>query len=175
MSLGQDAAKIRINAWASISWTINAQLADLGFTGVPQVKIAGKWVDKLTAQTGEVALGASYGGADIEIMTPLLQPNLELIRAMMPWAQAQGSFLLLPPSLGVDLYDYAALLNLHPLSAGAGTNEDINMAKAVPTGALELTRDGAGHDVLPMTWRVFPDRAQLPALIMGYVGPLPGA
>jgi len=179
MALGKDAAKIIVNAWAKVRWTLGdpAALTDLGFTGVPTVKIEPEFAAKLTAQTGKVALGDSFVGAAIEIVTPLLQPDLELLREMVPWAPAEGSIKVLPDALGYDLYDAAALLNLHPLSAadngGEDNTGDLNLIKAVPTGGLEFVRDGEAHDVVPVTWKVYPDRSQLPLLVWGYVGAVP--
>ena len=171
----QDAAKIKIEAWGSAVWDGK----NLGFTDKPTVKSTPEYEDILTAQTGKIALGASLVAWKGEIVLPLKQTDLEIIRLALPWydpaLEAAHGFRLLPP-MGTDLYLYAKLLTLHPLSAGAVLTSDINLIKAVPIGAIDLSaRDGTKHDVLPVTFRVFPDRTQFPAVVIGYVGPLPGA
>ncbi|HUX16908.1 MAG TPA: hypothetical protein VMW52_10580 [Phycisphaerae bacterium] len=169
MSFEQTADQIIVNAWATITWDVK----DLGYTGKPTVKVTPEYIDKTTAQTGKVVLGANFVGATADLVFPLYKTDLEMLRAVMPGYVEGEAFYLLPTALGGDLYDRAKLLTLHPLAAGESTETDINILKAAPIGALELARDGQGHDVLPVVFRFFPDRSQLPKLVWGYIGDVP--
>lgn len=96
------------------------------------------------------------------------QSTLERIRAITPWASAVAAKqVLLTPALGVRIYQYAALLTLHPRD-NAGTTEDWEFFKAVPV-YIPPARDGKKQDSYEVIFRIFPDQTKIAAGTAAYM------
>jgi len=96
--------------------------------------------------------------------------------AALPWAGATTSESLTPAALAGDLYDSAKAVRLHPMDLAADNyTQDINLLKCGRVGGLTLKMDGENESGIPYEVVGYPDRSQLPSLVLGYVGPVPAA
>lgn len=123
--------------------------------------------------TGNVKLGDRFVGLtdDAKVTVVLRESVRATIQKLMPWAsQVAAAALVLTPGVNVDLYTYAQPLILHPRDRTGqtpATNEDLSLLKTVPIKAVEIPRTGNAEDKWEVTFLIYPDRAQLPALVYG--------
>lgn len=137
----------------------------------PNIKIITKPIK--VGSMGDIALGSRVIGAEGVIRVEFRESIAALLTTLTPWA---GADKLLVPARGDDLYDYAALLTLHPEDLpDASKDEDLNFLKAVPNSPFLLERDGLADDKIVAEFAIFPDRAQLPELVYAHLGPVPAA
>jgi hypothetical protein len=104
------------------------------------------------------------------ITTTCREVDAAFYKAMCPW-YSTGSVSLVPAVPNTRLYQYAGVLTLHP-RGDSGTNNDINLLKAVPLRAF-FTTDGKAQKIVTIQFSIYPDRSQLPNLVYGYVGSIP--
>src|SRR5687768_11026314 len=96
---------------------------DLGFVDEvnPDIKIITEPI--MVGTFGKVKLGDRIIQLDGQIHVDCREITEELIKKMMPW-WSSGVVPLIPSTLNVDYYSYAALLTLHPEDKGADVDED---------------------------------------------------
>jgi len=135
----------------------------------PEIDIATQ--DIKTSQTYDQVLGRWVTGFSCEFDVILKECTLErLVVAFPHFSDTLGTdpIPLVPATLGVDEYQYGEKLILHPRSKGSDTKEDYVFSKAVPRfGKVANTAEGR---VIVIHFVIYPDRAQLPSIVIGYIG-----
>lgn len=119
---------------------------------------------------GNVVLGERIIAMTGVVRVECRELDLTAYQKLMPW-YTSGSIPMIPSTIHKDLYDYAGLLTLHPTDV-SGTSQDLSLVKAVPL-IMPMDRDGEADDQFIVDFHFFPDRAQLPTLVYGYIGPVP--
>lgn len=167
-----DVTKTRVGNY-DVSWTAN------GGTSYAHGYVDDVGVDlKLLLQPikvgsiGPAILGHRVRGLseDSKVTVECREIDLTHFQKMCPWFTT-GSVALSPATINKDLYDYAGPLIVHPNDV-TGTTQDITLVKAVALRGF-MSRNGDDDDVVVIEYRVYPDRAQLPTLVYGYIGAAP--
>jgi hypothetical protein len=121
---------------------------------------------------GDVELGSRVISVDGTVKVEMREIDLTALQGVMPW-YTSGSIPLNPATVHEDMYSYAAILNLHPTDVASGTlTQDLNLLMAVPMIQM-MEADGKTDGKVLVTFKFYPDRSQLPALVYGYVGAPP--
>jgi hypothetical protein len=167
-----DLTRLRMGNY-DITWATNL----LGATDKVEPKIDMVTKPIQIGSIGDVELGewiiALKGTIDVE----LREIDLGQFQKLLPW-YVSGSIPLMPTTWHKDLYSYAAPLILHPTDLPtATTTQDLTLLKALPKFNVQK-RDGASFEILNVSFKFWPDRAQLinqasPLQIYGYVGAAP--
>jgi hypothetical protein len=152
----------------------NVSWATYDFGGIDEIRIRSVLTKKeiKVGSVGDVVLGHRVLGLDAAISFAAREIDLVYLKKVHPW-WTSGPISLLPAAALQDLYSYAGLLTLHPNDLAAGTvDQDRNYLKAVPL--LDTSdRDGVNDDKDMVTFLLYPDRAQLPLKVYGYIGTPP--
>lgn len=159
-----DPANIVVGRWQP---TFNS--AAIGYTDKCVVKKDKVLEEIKAAQTFDQVLGRRLMGVDVTIEVickEVIKANLALA---FPWWSGSGSIAFIPTVLGVDLYDYAHSLTMHPMWMG-DTSLDHVFPKAVVVGGYELACDGKETTTLSLMFGTFPDRASFPSMVIGSLG-----
>jgi hypothetical protein len=122
--------------------------------------VLGQWVDGLT---GSIKM-------QLPDVSPTLLTNLSDYATGSPTATP-----LHPTAIGVNLYDVAKVLTLHPHDMGTDLTQDLHFPHAANTIPVNcFKRDGAKDDVYAVEFFVFADLAELfatpPKIVFGYMG-----
>src|SRR5689334_5858058 len=125
----------------------------------------------MVGSVGKVVLGRRIIALTGTIKVVAREIDAALFQKLNPW-WSSGPIGLTPATIHKDLYDYAQLLTIHPNDVDAATTEDINLLKAYPR-FKPMKRDGVKDDLVEVEFEFFPDRAQIPALVYGYIGTPP--
>jgi hypothetical protein len=123
---------------------------------------------------GDIVLDRRIIGLDegSKVTVECRQVTAELFQKANPWYSA-GAIPLVPAAVNASEYAYANLLTLHPTDVDAGTTtEDLNFVKAVPVIHWP-DRTGTEDDVAVIEFFLYPDHAQLPTRVYGYMGAVP--
>lgn len=148
-------------------YDVSLNSVDLGIVDEPEVTIEGEFEDVVISQLHKQPLGTRLLGVMAEVKLHLR----EITAANLQKALFGTAGAMMPTSLGSDLYSSATPLVLHPRDMGAVTTDDIYFYKAVAVGGLQLdAADGQKDSVIPLTFRCFPDRDELPDLVIGLIG-----
>lgn len=174
--MSNNATQLRRTAY-QVTWATSPTPTDFGFVDAVDPALDLKLDPITTGTTGKLILGWRVVGLEGTIKMQMRQTTLANFKVVMPW-YVSGSVPLVPPTPNVDLYTYAAQLQLHPVDLAAATvTEDVYMLKAVPMQSFKLKRDGKGDDIYEVSWGFFPDRTKLaldpPQVVYGYIGTPP--
>jgi hypothetical protein len=147
--------------------------ASFNFGAIDKITIAPKPNLKpiKVGSVGDVILGHRLISLDFELKVEAREISLATLQAIMPW-YTSGAIPLMPTVAHTDLYSFADVLTLHPIDQGVTTTQDYNFLKVVPLIEDE-SADGENDNKLLTGFMVYPDRAQLPALVYGYRGDIP--
>lgn len=129
------------------------------------------------SQLFEQRLGSRVVGVDLSLKLRFRQIKcLNLARAF-PWfdgVAGTNPIPLAPAALGEDLYQYAVPIVLHPRHLDAeDTDQDYTLLKCVPVGDHKRSGAGESDDAIEVEFEIYPDRDQLPAVVLGYIGQAP--
>ena len=142
----------------------------------PDIKLITTPVTRGT--TGKkVVLDDFVSAVDAKVKVKIPDIAAALIKELCPWI-GSGAQYLAPSVPNTLLYQYAALLTLHPHDiAAATTTEDLSFPKAVPFSLFDLKRDGDKESDWEVEFKVYPDFTKLtagtPILCYAYLGPVP--
>lgn len=153
------------------NYTVTWNSVDLGAVDEIGVELEIGTKEIKVGSVGDAILGERVINMSGQITVDAREIDLDQLQDLMPWFTS-GSIPLLPGTVHKDLYDYAQLLRLHPIDQGATVTQDLCFIKAVPVIGFPEA-DGEEDNVLTVTFKLFPDRAQLPSLVYGYVGNAP--
>jgi hypothetical protein len=170
---GLDVTQTRQCAW-SVKWGATGSQFDFGATDKVTVNLVVKKEPIVLPSLGNIVVGRRIIGLDDGSSVTVLvrQVTAALFQKAIPWYTA-GAVSLVPATINADEYQYANLLTLHPSDVDAGTaTEDLNLVKAVPVIQWP-ERTGTAADVVPIVFSLYPDRAQLPTRVYGYMGAVP--
>jgi hypothetical protein len=122
---------------------------------------------------GDLVLGHRVLGIENpKITVEVREIDLTFLQAIHPW-WTSGAISVLPLAAQQDLYDYAAVLKLHPNHLPVGTvNQDRNYLKAVPM-LSDASRDGVADGKDLVDFILYPDRSLFPIVSYGYIGAIP--
>lgn len=112
---------------------------------------------------GKQLLGERCVGITAVITVEVREVTRTTIENLHPWftGTTGTDVITLNPPIGVDMYDYAELLRLHPRSQ-TDKHLDLIAPKAVPVTAFNLSRNGQSDDIWSVVFHCYPDRDQLP-------------
>jgi hypothetical protein len=158
-----DDCKIRV-------FTVSLAGSDVGLCGNPEVAVTLALLDRKYPRYQQQIVGQRIMGVKAVVKVGLYAVNRANLMRSLPWTTGAGNQPLAPAVLGGDLYAYAVALALHPLDKATDLSEDITLAKAVCTGGLNLKGDGDAEALVNLEFSCFPDRAQLPNIVLGNLG-----
>ena len=122
---------------------------------------------------GDVVLDKWIIGSEISVGISAREIDDALFRTLFPWSPATGSIPLSPDGVNTKYYQYAKKLNLHPIDLdNSDLTQDINLLKSVPMWE-NGDADGSTDNVEQIVFGTFPDHAQLPRKVYGYLGVAP--
>jgi len=151
--------------------TVGESDVDVGYIGDVEPSIELVLLPTKVQAMMEQELGDKVIGIKPSFKCVLQEITADNLALAFPWSDGD-SIALAPETLGVDLYDYAVKCTLHPIDMGDDASQDYTFLKAVPIGHTRKS-DGKTQDGIPMTWKVYPDRDQLPTIVLGYIGEEP--
>lgn len=141
---------------------------DVGWCDEPEVTQELSLQERKQTKVYGQVLGHRLVGVKVTVKVTLRELTKANHGLAVPWYTA-NDIALMPTTLGGDLYQYAKEVLLHPRDK-ADTTEDIKLLKAVPIGPLTIKGDGANEGGIPLTLFAYPDRSQLPNLVLGSIG-----
>lgn len=106
---------------------------------------------------GEAAVDAAFGGATMELETPLTRSTLDQLEAVL-LGTLVGNVLTLKGMVGCDMYADAAQMVLKPVCDNMPSvipAEWIQLYKTYPYRAFELTFDRSTQRVFLVKWKIF--------------------
>ena len=145
---------------------------DVGLIDDIQVEITPDLAERRCQQFHNQVMGHRLLGVSARITGTLRQITAANLLAQLPWATGGA---LTPASMGADLYDSAVAVKLHPRDMASATTEDINLLKCGRINGLIQSMDGQSESGIPIEFHAYPDRTQLPSVVIGYVGAVPSA
>lgn len=148
---------------------LTSSYTDAGYADDISVSRTFDTYDRKVQQLHNQVMGQVLIGVQITLNFTLREITLANLAKAYPWYTSPGEPQLMPTSLGVDLYDYADQVALHPRDAADNT-QDIVLYKAVVTGEVQLEGNGEDDFGIPMELVAFPDRSELPDLVIGQIG-----
>jgi hypothetical protein len=157
------------------------EMVNLGWVEEPTVETGLDLAPIVNSQLFKQELGDRVLGVKPTLAMKLMECTLANIRRAYPWHTGDGPIALAPTTLGGDLYAYAKAYAFHPRdkSSGAGYGapdyvhtDDILVYKAVPVGPMTHAADGAKESAIPLKLKAYPDRSQLPSIVIGAIGEL---
>lgn len=151
------------------TYSILVNNTELGYCDEPSVEIEQTLSEITLSQLHKQVMGHRIQGVKAVIKANVREINQANLGANFPWYSGSGNIALMPTALGADNYQYAKEVRLHPDDI-TGTGEDIILKKAVATGKINLKGDGDKDAVIPMEFTAYPDRTQLPNLVLGAIG-----
>jgi hypothetical protein len=155
-------------------YTFSIAAADVGLVDNPEVAIKLLLLPRKYPRYLQQVVGHRIMGVEATVKVSLYAVKRANLMKALPWMTGAGNQILMPATLGGDIYTYAVALALHPVDMGADLSEDITLAKAVCTGGLNIKGDGNGESVIPMEFTCYPDRGQLPNFVLGNLGAVVG-
>lgn len=173
--LDMDKAKV-------VRWDLYVAGVKQGWFEDPQLSRTLELAIVAPSQYYKQAMGHRIMGVGLTLSVSLKEYRRSKLAMCCPWFAgdpAADNIPLAPTTLGVDMYDYAQQVVLHPrerasgagyLQGGYDSHEDIVLPKAVCLGDFSLTHTD-DETPIPLTWQVYPDRASLPAIVLAYIGP----
>jgi len=146
-----------------------AAAVTVGYIDQPKARKTQTTYERKLGAFGDMVLGDVITGVSVEIDVAMREITQANLARFFPWYSTGDTIALAPTSIGTDLYDYAQVAVLHPSDA-ADTSEDWVLDKAVVLGDIEVEGDLLQDQSLPMTIRAYPDRSQLPDIVLGTIG-----
>ncbi len=167
-----------ITALASRSYDLSLGGSNVGYIEEITVTRSVELRDRTVLQLGSQVLGQVIQSVSVAISAQLREVTLAHLALLCPWFPTAGEVLgtdpvPLNPEIGTDLYDYAQAAVLHPRELGEDTGQDISLLRAVVIPDFELAGDADEDAVIPVTIRAYPDRSELPSIVLGYIGAAP--
>lgn len=157
------------------NWKCTWNATDLGYVDEVTPELSYMLEAITVGSIGKAKLGERFLGLSGDtIKIQVRECTRAVVEKLLPWftGTTGSAEIALTPPINTDIYTYAQALVLHPEDLAAGTvNEDVELYKAVPVSAWPMKRNGQQDDVWEVTFRIFPDRTQLPALKYGRVKP----
>lgn len=148
---------VLVNA-ANVGW-----VDDLEFTVTLTTK------ERIVKQLHGQVMGHRLLGVAARAKMTLREMTPANLAKAFPWSDGSSPIPLMPTGLGQDLYQYAVPVTLHPRDV-SGAAEDITLLKGVCISGFTLKPDGENEDGNPVEFVFYPDRAQLPNLVLGTLG-----
>lgn len=161
-----------------------ASAVDLGYSDEPLVTIKKITKPIKVSELHDQELGTRLLGVEATVTVNLRQVPIATFARAFPWfsgTPGTDSIPVMPSSLGQDLYDYAQKWVLHPRDKGLqaygvgeyDASEDFTLLKGAIISDVARAGKGTDEDPLKLTVKFYPDRASLPNLLLGYIGPIP--
>lgn len=121
---------------------------------------------------GEAAVDAAFGGASMELETPLTRSTLEQLEAVL-LGQLNSTVLTLPGMVGCGMYDDAEAMVLKPVCDNVPSTDSaqwIHLYKTYPYRAFELSFDRSTQRVFLVKWKIFISQDSLTYGDFGTIG-----
>jgi hypothetical protein len=164
------ADNIDVSAAVVRTYNVTFNSADLGWIEDPEIEAVPDLEPVHVSQYGRQVMGHRVLGIDVKIKAKLMEVTKANLAQAFPWYSGAGDVPLAPVALGGDLYDLAHELVLHPRDMGSDLSQDLHLTKAASAGGLKLKGDGEKEHEIQIEWRAYPDRAELPDVVLGYIG-----
>jgi len=127
------------------------------FLGAVVLRMTDTITDIQEEAFGEAAVDAAFGGATMELETPLTRSTLQQLEAVL-LGDLAGSVLTLKGMVGCDMYADAAPMVIKPVCDNVASvipAEWIELYKTYPYRAFELTFDRSTQRVFLVKWKIF--------------------
>jgi hypothetical protein len=142
---------------------------DVGYVDDIEVEIKYSTQPRMLQQIGKKqVLGHRLDGVEATVKGKFRQTGREQLKLFFPWCPT-GPMAFSPVTLGVDLYSYAKEVILHPLYMGADATRDRIFNKAVIITGPKEKADGSDDDALEFQMFAYPDRSELPDVVIGRI------
>ncbi len=159
----------------------DGSMVNVGWCEEPEASVEQDRREIALSQLHRQVLGQRLLGIKATAKATLKQHTLANQKRMFPWHSAGDVVPFAPAALGVDTYTYAKAVVFHPRDKGAGlaymatgegydNAEDWAFLKGVVVSPAQLSADGETEAQIPLEWEFYPDRAQLPDIVLGDVG-----
>lgn len=175
--MAKDPTKTRVMAY-DVYIDSGAGYVDVGLIEEPEATIKTIRTAIENSQIGKVDLGDRIVGAGVTIKLKFQEITLANLARAFPWFSGvvgTDEIPLCPPTMGVDLYTYAVAMALQPKDLDwSGDDEDhsetLYLLKVVPISDVVLKGDGTKDALIPIEFKAYPDRADLPDVNFGSIG-----
>jgi hypothetical protein len=152
-------------------WDVSVAGVDVGYVEDIEIEEKRTLKPRVLKQLGEMKLGDRLTGIEIMIKGKFRQTGAAQLALFYPWnTTAVLPLAMAPVAMYGDLYDYAQQVVLHPRYMGSVVTADRTFNKAVISAGLKQKSDAKDDDSLDFEMVVYPDRTQLPNIVLGNVG-----
>ena len=152
--------------------------SDAGYIDEPEVTLEADRSEIRLTQLHKQLLGTRIRGVKGRLRMRFRQIKAANLARAFPWfdgTPGTDPIPIAPATLGEDLYQYAVPIVLHPIRLDAeDTSHDYTFPKAVPSGSHRRSGSGDEDDYIEIEWDILPDRADLPDVVLGWIGSDPG-
>lgn len=176
MTFGFDDTKVRVYELfigATIA-AVKEAAASVGLMDDIECILRPTLAERRCQQLHQQVMGHRLLGVQASIKGTIREITRANLLAALPWCGSAASEAIMPATLGSDLYALAKAVRLHPMDKAADSyTDDIFLIKCGRVSGLEQKMDGQNESGIPYEIVAYPDRSQLPSLILGYLGEPP--